>query len=80
MLRVNLTLMIIFYQKRRRDDRPSEHEPKRSFISVCQINRNSGTRLLIKNYVTNQLDLKLDKTIKADLDMGGHKIKISKLL
>ena len=28
-----------------------------------------------KRYTLNKLDLKLDKTIKADLDMGGRKIK-----
>ena len=34
-----------------------------------------GDSAVNRNYVTKQLDAKLDKTFKADLDMGGHKIE-----
>ena len=32
-----------------------------------------GDSAVNRNYVTKQLDTKLDKTFKADLDMGGYK-------
>ena len=34
-----------------------------------------GNSAVNRNYVTKQLDTKLDKTFKADLDMGGYKIE-----
>ena len=34
-----------------------------------------GDSAVNRNYVTKQLDAKLDKTFKADLDMGGYKIE-----
>ena len=34
-----------------------------------------GDSAVNRNYVTKQLDTKLDKTFKADLDIGGYKIE-----
>ena len=34
-----------------------------------------GNSAVNRNYVAKQLDTKLDKTFKADLDMGGYKIE-----
>lgn len=38
------------------------------------INQKDGKSAVNKNYVTNQLNMKLVKIINADIDMKNHKI------